>query len=51
MRYYILKFIQWYLIKKCGGAFHINPYGEKGRYVVIMNERQYHNYKWKAEDL
>lgn len=41
MRRIIHKLIQWYL-RRCGGAFHTSPYGPKGRYVVLMNEDQYH---------
>jgi hypothetical protein len=36
--------ICWYL-RRCWGAFHHGPYGAAGgRYVVLMNERQYHEY-------
>lgn len=38
-------FIVRYLIK-CGGAFHCKPYGDTGLYVVLMNEKQYHDYTW-----
>lgn len=47
MRKYIHKFIVKY-IRNCGGSFHHNKYGVDGRYVVLMNEKQYHNYQeWK----
>lgn len=36
--------IQWYL-RRSGGAFHTNPYGPSGRYVVLMSEDQYHRFK------
>ena len=38
------RIIVWYL-RQCAGAFHSFPYGEQGRYVVLMNELQYHNHK------
>lgn len=31
----------WYL-RRCRGAFHWGAYGDSGRYVVLLNERQYH---------
>ena len=37
-------FITWYLTE-VGGAFHTNKYGKNGRYVVLMNEEEYHQYK------
>jgi len=40
----IHKIIVWYL-RHCGGAFHHFAYGPNGRYVVLMNEQQYHDYK------
>ena len=43
MRHLLHKFIVWYL-RKCAGAFHVYDYGVIGRYVVLMNEQQYHNY-------
>ena len=48
MRKIIHKLILKYLIK-CGGSFHTNPYGNTGRYIVLMNERQYHDYTWNIE--
>lgn len=42
---YLITFIAWYMRDICGGASHVYPYGDKGRYVVIMNERQYHEFK------
>lgn len=44
MRHLIHKIICWYL-RKCGGAFHAFPYGTQGRYVVLMNDDQYHGFK------
>lgn len=38
----IHKLIVKYLIS-CGCAFHHGEYGESGRYVVLLNEQQYHN--------
>lgn len=32
-----------YLIH-CGGAFHHNEYGPKGRYIALMNEEKYQEY-------
>jgi len=32
--------ICWYL-RRCGGAFHSYPYGKRGRYVVMMTDKQY----------
>ena len=39
----IHKLIVKYLIS-CGGAFHHGKYGESGRYVVLLNEQQYHDH-------
>lgn len=36
--------IAWYL-RRCAGAFHVYPYGERGRYVVLMDEDAYHRFK------
>lgn len=41
---YIIRFIAWYLKDKCGGASHVYPYGEQGRYIVIMNEEDYNTF-------
>jgi hypothetical protein len=38
------KFILWYTRDCAGGDFHVNPYGFEGRYIVCMNEAQYHHY-------
>jgi hypothetical protein len=50
----VIKFIHtlilWYLAR-CGGAFHTNPYGQAGRYVVAMSDEQYHYYKELAEKI
>ena len=43
MRGPIHRVIVWYL-RRCAGAFHMFPYGPEGRYVVLMNEDQYHYY-------
>ncbi|WP_312286848.1 hypothetical protein [Terrisporobacter sp.] len=40
----IIKFIAWYMRHVCGGASHVYPYGEQGRYVVIMNEYEYNKF-------
>ncbi len=34
------RFIVWYL-QRCGGGFHIGPYGEHGLYVSVMSDREY----------
>lgn len=39
-----IKLIAQYLLY-CGGASHVYPYGVKGRYVVIMNEQDYHAFQ------
>jgi hypothetical protein len=44
LRKCIHKFILWYTVKIAGGDFHTNPYGPWGRYIVCMNEQQYHGY-------
>ena len=44
VRSIIHKFILWYTSSHCGGDFHTNPYGPQGRYIVCMNEAQYHEY-------
>lgn len=46
----IIKFIAWYLRDRCGGASHVYPYGRDGRYIVMMNEKQYNEYTNKIED-
>lgn len=38
------RFYRWYLEKRCGGDHHTGQYGHNGRYIVLMNERQYHRY-------
>ena len=43
MRHLLHKAICWYL-RRCLGAFHCYPYGEDGRYVVLMNEDRYHDF-------
>jgi hypothetical protein len=40
MRRFLHKAICWYL-RRCGGAFHCYSYGENGRYVKLMTEREY----------
>lgn len=40
----IHKFILWYTEVYAGGDFHTNAYGPNGRYIVSMNETQYHEY-------
>lgn len=44
MRSMLHKFYRWYLDRICGGSHHTGPYGENGRYIVLMTERQYHRY-------
>lgn len=44
MRHLWHKLICWYL-RRCSDAFHCYAYGVDGRYVVLMNERQYHDYR------
>lgn len=41
---YIIRFIAWYIRDMCGGASHVYPYGEQGRYIVIMNEDKYNKF-------
>ena len=41
---YIIRFIAWYIRDVCGGASHVYPYGEQGRYIVIMNEDKYNKF-------
>ncbi len=41
MRKAIHKFILWYVTKKCGGAFHTGPYGEKGHYIKVFTDNEY----------
>ena len=43
---YIIRFIAWYIRDMCGGASHVYPYGEQGRYIVIMNEDKYNKFTW-----
>jgi hypothetical protein len=44
MRKLLHHFIAWYL-RRCGGAFHTYAYGTHGRYVVLMNEQAYHEFR------
>lgn len=44
MRHLLHKAICWYL-RRCAGAFHCYPYGTGGRYVVLMDESQYGDFK------
>lgn len=41
---YIIRFIAWYMRSVCGGASHVYPYGENGRYVVMMDEKEYNKF-------
>ena len=41
---YIIRFIAWYIRDICGGASHVYPYGEQGRYIVIMKEDKYNKF-------
>jgi hypothetical protein len=49
----IVNFISWYLREKCGYAVHNYPYGKRGRYIVMITENQYHEFRqlveWPAE--
>jgi len=44
LRKFIHRFIVWYL-RHCGEAFHSGIYREDGKYVVLMNEDMYHEFK------
>ena len=37
-------------LRRCAGAFHHFPYGPRGRYVVLMNEDQFHRYSHTARE-
>ncbi len=42
IRRYIHKFIKWYLINKCGGAFHTGKYDtDEGFYICIYSDEKY----------
>jgi hypothetical protein len=45
----IVNFISWYLRNKCGYAVHSYPYGKRGRYIVMMTENQYHDFRERVE--
>lgn len=50
----IAKLIHYLILRyltHCDGAFHTNPYGPAGRYVVAMSDEQYHYYKELAEKI
>lgn len=47
MKHFLHKFIAWYL-RRCGGAAHCYPYGEQGRYLVLMDDDTYHRFKCLA---
>ena len=47
VRHLVHGFISWYL-NRVGRAFHVHPYGNLGRYVVIMTEGQYHEFREKV---
>ena len=32
-------------VARCRGAFHVHPYGASGRYIVMMTEQQYHDWR------
>ena len=44
------RFYRWYLSESCGGDHHVGEYGPDGRYIVLMNEDQYHRYTMLARD-
>lgn len=48
MRRIIHLLIMAYL-QRSGGAFHTRPYGPDGRYVVVMNESEYHEHRHSEE--
>ena len=33
-----------------GGSFHHREYGPNGRYIVVMNEDEYHQFTTKVRD-
>jgi hypothetical protein len=50
----IRKLIHWLIVaylRHCWGAFHASAYGQDGRYVVLMNDQQYHYYTNFAQGL
>jgi len=49
MRHFLHKAICWYLLR-CSKSFHCYEYGWGGRYVALMNERQYFRYCALASD-
>lgn len=50
LRHLIHKLIAWYL-RRVGGACHVYPYGPQGRYIVLMTDREYHDYTTLAQGL
>ena len=44
----VVRFMAYYLKEHCGGATHVYPYGIEGRYIVIMNEEEYHHFTNRA---
>jgi hypothetical protein len=44
IRVHIHRFIIWYL-NRCGGAFHHGKYGSYGKYVAVMSDDKYGEYK------
>jgi hypothetical protein len=44
IRNHIHRFIVWYLVR-CGGAFHHGKYGSYGKYVALMSDDKYGEYK------
>ncbi len=47
IRGWIHRSIRWYL-RRCGGAFHVGPYGSFGNYVKLLSDEDYH---WMKETL
>lgn len=37
-------------LSRCAGSFHTGPYGEDGRYIVLMSETGYHIFKNGPQD-
>ena len=44
----VVRFMAYYLKERCGGVTHVYPYGIEGRYIVIMNEEEYHHFTNRA---
>jgi len=42
----IKRLICWYVSRRCGGAFHYGPYGDRGSYIARVDEATYHKLTW-----